>query len=124
MGGARGQGVGGGGAAVAAAASVEAEVVEAKGQEVQAVLRYAKGAPNKVRRVLDTIRGRPYEEALMILEYMPYRACEPILKCLVSAAANAKNNYDMKKSNLVISTAYADMGPKMKRFRCGDRVRG
>ena len=38
------------------------------------------GAPNKVRRVLDTIRGRPYEEALMILEYMPYRACEPILK--------------------------------------------
>lgn len=42
-------------------------------------------------------------------------------QCLVSAAANAKNNYDMKKSNLVISTAYADMGPKMKRFRCGDR---
>jgi len=71
--------------------------------------------------VLDQIRGRSYEEALMILEYMPYRACEPVLKCLVSAAANAKNNFDMKKSSLYVSTAFADMGPKMKRYRCGDR---
>lgn len=44
-------------------------------------------------------------------------------QCLVSAAANAKNNYDMKKSSLYVSTAFADMGPKMKRFRCGDRGR-
>ena len=38
----------------------------------------------QVRRVLDTIRGRSYEEALMILEYSPYRACELITKTLVS----------------------------------------
>lgn len=37
-----------------------------------------------MRRVLDTIRGRSYEEALMILEYSPYRACELITKTLVS----------------------------------------
>lgn len=37
-----------------------------------------------MRRVIDTIRGRTYEEALIILEYMPYRACDPILKTLVS----------------------------------------
>ena len=61
----------------------------------------------------------------MILEYMPYRACEPILKVLVSAAANAKNNYDMKKSNLYVKTAFVDVGPKKggKRFRCGDKGR-
>ena len=38
----------------------------------------------QVRRVLDQIRGRSYEEALMLLEYMPFRACEPVLKTLVS----------------------------------------
>ena len=33
---------------------------------------------------MDQIRGRSYEEALMLLEYMPFRACEPVLKTLVS----------------------------------------
>lgn len=80
--------------------------------------------PPQVRRVLDTIRGRSYEEALMILEYMPYRACEPVLKCLMSAAANAKNNMDMKKTDLVVSTAYADMAPVLKRYQPRAQGRG
>eukprot|EP00873_Tetraselmis_striata_P034778 jgi/Tetstr1/455042/TSEL_041898.t1 len=95
---------------------VAAEPVESP-EEAMAVLRHARGAPNKVRRVLDTIRGRSYEEALMILEYMPYKACEPILKTLVSAASNAKNNYGMRKARLYVSTAYCDMAPPLKRVR-------
>ena len=71
----------------------------------------------QVRRVLDQIRGRTYEEALMMLEYMPYRACEPILKTLLSAAANAKNNLGMKKAKLVVSECYANEGPVLKRFQ-------
>ena len=43
----------------------------------------------QLRRVLDQIRGRSYEEALMILEYMPYRACEPILRTLISVSGCA-----------------------------------
>lgn len=43
----------------------------------------------QVRRVLDTIRGRSYEEALILMEYMPYRACEKILKCLLSVSLAA-----------------------------------
>ncbi len=38
----------------------------------------------QVRRVLDTIRGRSYEDALILMEYMPYRACEKIVKALIS----------------------------------------
>lgn len=38
------------------------------------------------RRVLDQIRGRAYEEALMILEYMPYRACDDITQTLISVS--------------------------------------
>ena len=53
----------------------------------------------------------------MILEYMPYRACEPVIKTLLSAAANAKNNQGMKKKDLVVSECFADEGPVLKRFR-------
>jgi hypothetical protein len=40
----------------------------------------------QVRRILDVIRGRPYEEALILAEYMPYKACETILKVLMSVS--------------------------------------
>merc|ERR1739845_8706 len=61
-------------------------------KEARAVARYIRGAPSKFRRVLNTIRGRSYAESLMILEYMPYMSCEAIIKCLMSASSNAKNN--------------------------------
>ncbi|MBP0018356.1 MAG: 50S ribosomal protein L22 [Cyanobacteria bacterium SBLK] len=86
-------------------------------EEVKATARYIRMSPRKVRRVLDQIRGRSYREALIILEFMPYRACEPILKTLRSAAANAEHNNGFDRASLVVSTAYADMGPKLKRYR-------
>lgn len=42
----------------------------------------------QVRRVLDIIRGRTYEDALLMMEYMPYRACEKVIKLLVSVSAS------------------------------------
>lgn len=85
--------------------------------EVKAIARYIRMSPRKVRRVLDQIRGRSYREALIVLEFMPYRACEPILKVLRSAVANAEHNEGLDPSTLVVSTAFADAGPVMKRFR-------
>jgi large subunit ribosomal protein L22 len=85
--------------------------------EVQAKAKYVRMAPNKVRRVLDQIRGRSYREALIILEFMPYRSCEPITKVLRSAVANAEHNRGMDPTNLVINQAFADMGPSFKRYR-------
>jgi large subunit ribosomal protein L22 len=87
------------------------------GEEVKAVARYIRMSPFKVRRVLDQIRGRSYREALIILEFMPYRACEPILKVLRSAVANAEHNVGHTPADLVISQAYADQGPVLKRYR-------
>ena len=86
-------------------------------QEVKAIARYIRMSPSKVRRVLDQIRGRTYKEALIILEFMPYRACEPIIKVLRSAVANAEHNAGLEPSTLVISKAYADGGPTLKRYR-------
>lgn len=85
--------------------------------EVKAIARYIRMSPSKVRRVLDQIRGRSYREALIILEFMPYRACEPVLKVLRSAAANAEHNQGLNRADLLISQAYADQGPSLKRFR-------
>ena len=85
--------------------------------EVRAIARYIRMSPYKVRRVLDQIRGRSYRDALMILEFMPYRACEPVLKLLRSAVANAENNQGLEPAQLVISQAYADQGPTLKRYR-------
>ncbi len=85
--------------------------------EVKAIARYIRMSPFKVRRVLDQIRGRSYREALMILEFMPYRACEPVLKVLRSAVANAENNEGLDPASLYVTQAFADQGPSLKRFR-------
>ena len=85
--------------------------------EIKAIARYIRMSPHKVRRVLDQIRGRSYREALIILEFMPYRACDPVLKVLRSAVANAEHNAGLNPANLKVTQAYADQGPVMKRFQ-------
>nr|QKY65164.1 chloroplast 50S ribosomal protein L22 [Passiflora tenuiloba] len=90
--------------------------------EAYARTRYLRMSADKARLIIDQIRGRPYEEALMILELMPYRGCVPIFKLVYSAAANASNNLGLDKSSLVISKAFVDGGPVSKRFR--PRARG
>jgi len=86
-------------------------------QLVKAVAKYIRMSPHKVRRVLNQIRGRSYQEALMILEFLPYKAGGPIWQILHSVAAIAKNNYQLDKKKLVIHEVYADEGPKLKRIR-------
>ena len=86
-------------------------------QSVKAVAKYIRMSPHKVRRVLDQIRGRSYQEALMILEFLPYGAGGPVWQVVYSAAANAQNNYNLDKKKLFIDEVYADEGPKLKRIR-------
>ena len=83
----------------------------------QAHGRFIRGSVSKVRRVLDQIRGRTYRDALIMLEFMPYRSTGPITKVLRSAVANAEHNLGLDPASLVISSASADMGPAMKRYR-------
>ena len=85
--------------------------------EAKAFGRYIRMSPNKVRRVLNQIRGKKYKDALMLLEFMPYRACGPVWQVIYSAAANAQNNLYIDKENLYISEAFADQGPVLRRFR-------
>jgi len=85
--------------------------------EVRAVSKYVRMSPSKIRRVLRQIQGKSYSEALLLLEFMPYTSCAPIIKVLRSATANARNNLGFNESELTVKSAFADKGPTMKRFR-------
>ena len=85
--------------------------------EAKAYLRNARIAPRKVQVVLDLIRNKPLDVALATLNYTPKAACEPLLKLVNSAAANAVNNFDMNRDDLYIAACYVCPGPIMKRIR-------
>ena len=74
--------------------------------EARAILRYARISPRKVSIVMDLIRNKPLDEALAILQYTPKAACEPLLKLVNSAAANAENNFNMDRNSLYVAECY------------------
>nr|YP_010688581.1 ribosomal protein L22 [Rhodoleia henryi]YP_010698040.1 ribosomal protein L22 [Rhodoleia parvipetala]WBR73337.1 ribosomal protein L22 [Rhodoleia henryi]WCF77001.1 ribosomal protein L22 [Rhodoleia parvipetala]WOZ13481.1 ribosomal protein L22 [Rhodoleia championii] len=90
--------------------------------EVYALGQYICMSAHKARRVVDQIRGRSYEETLMILELMPYRACYPIFKLVYSAAANANHNMGFNEADLIISKAEVNEGTTVKKLK--PRARG
>nr|YP_009939012.1 ribosomal protein L22 [Turpinia arguta]YP_009975027.1 ribosomal protein L22 [Turpinia montana]QNK04027.1 ribosomal protein L22 [Turpinia montana]QNV47246.1 ribosomal protein L22 [Turpinia arguta] len=90
--------------------------------EVSALGQHICMSAQKARRVIDQIRGRSYEETLMILEFMPYRACYPIFKLVYSAAANASNNMGFREESLVICKAEVNEGTTVKKLK--PRARG
>ena len=79
--------------------------------------RYVRVTPQKARRIVDLIRGLPAAEAQTILRFAPQAASEPVGKVLDSAIANAEHNHDLDRDSLVVTQAYVDEGPTMKRFR-------
>jgi len=90
--------------------------------EVKAVARYVRISPLKVRRVAEQIRGRPVDEAQALLRFMPHQAARVLEKVLKSAVANAENNLDLARDELIVTRAYVDAGPSMRRL--APRARG
>lgn len=85
--------------------------------EAKAIARTIRIAPRKVRLVLDLIRGKEVGEAIAILK-LTNKASSPVVeKLLMSALANAENNYNMNVDGLIVKEAYANEGPTLKRFR-------
>jgi large subunit ribosomal protein L22 len=78
---------------------------------------YVRVTPMKARRVIDLIRDMPAQEALQVLKFAPQAASEPVAKVLASAIANAENNFSLDPESLIITRAYVDEGPTLKRFR-------
>ena len=79
--------------------------------EAVAHLKFARMGPRKLRRVADAIRGMSVREALVLLKFSGVFASEPVEKLLLSAVANATNNYEMDGENLYIRRITVDGGP-------------
>lgn len=85
--------------------------------EARAQARYVRVTPMKARRVIDLIRGMQAGDAQDVLRFAPQAASEPVGKVLASAIANATNNHGMDARDLVVSQAFVDEGPTLKRIR-------
>jgi large subunit ribosomal protein L22 len=90
-----------------------------------ASLRNIRIAPQKVRLVVDQIRGQNVERAREILRYSSKRAAYYLDRVLLSALGNAdsKSEGQADATDLYVAEAYADEGPRLKRFLAGDRGR-
>ena len=91
-------------------------------QEVRASAQYLRVAPRKARLVVEHIRGRPVPEARTVLAFTPRAAAREVEKILASAVANAEANHGLLGDDLIVSAAYVDEGPVIKRWRA--RARG
>lgn len=85
--------------------------------QAKAVARTVRIAPRKARLVVDLIRGKQAGEAIAILKFTPKAASPIVEKVLKSAIANAEHNYDLDVNSLVVTEAYVNEGPTLKRFR-------
>ena len=88
----------------------------------RAVLRHYRMSASKARQVLDLVRGKDVLRAQEILASTPREAAAVVTKVLASAVANAANNDGQAPEELFITSAYADEGSTLKRFR--PRARG
>jgi len=91
--------------------------------EVRAVARHVPMSAQKVRLVIDQVRGMNADQALDRLTFMPQAAAKPVYKLISSAIANAEENYGLARDDLYVAEIYADEGPTRRWRRFGARGR-
>jgi large subunit ribosomal protein L22 len=89
---------------------------------VRAEAKWVRVSPRKARLVVEHIRGRSVPEARTVLAFTSRAAAREVEKVLRSAVANAEANHGLIGDELLVSAAYVDEGPTIKRWRA--RARG
>jgi len=74
-------------------------------------------SPQKVRRVVDIVRGMTVTQALDTLRFAPQAASEPVFKVIASAVANAESGENLRGADLYVSQIFVDEGVTMRRIR-------
>jgi large subunit ribosomal protein L22 len=91
--------------------------------DIQAHLRFLSISAQKVRLVVDVVRGEDVVQAMEALRFMPQGAARPILKLLASAVSNAEENFGVSRDDLYVAKIFADEAPTRKWRRFGARGR-
>lgn len=94
-----------------------------EGFDIRASARYVPMSPQKIRLVIDLVRGRDVVEALDILKFAQKAAAQEVSKLLRSAIGNAEENFGLNRDDLFIHEVYADKGPIRFWRRFGARGR-
>ena len=92
-------------------------------QGIQAKLRFLPLSAQKVRLVIDMVRGKDAVEALEMLRFVQKRAALPVRKLLASAVSNAEENFGISRDDLYVATIFADEAPTRRWRRFGARGR-
>jgi large subunit ribosomal protein L22 len=85
--------------------------------EVRAVAKNLGVSAQKMRLVVDLVRGKSVTDAINILKFTPTPSARLVAKVVKSAAANAEHNFQLDPGGLKIVKIYADVGTSLKRFR-------
>ena len=85
--------------------------------EARATAKYIRVSPQKVRLVVDLIRGKKIGEARQILMFTRKYAASAVRKVLGSAVSNARQNASMDENILSVKEIFVDQGPSLKRWR-------
>ncbi len=91
--------------------------------EVQAITKFTGISAQKARLVVNEMRGKKAEDALVILQFMPQSAAKVVAKTIQSALANATENFGLEAGDMYIAKIVADEGPRRKWRRFGARGR-
>jgi large subunit ribosomal protein L22 len=91
--------------------------------EARATARFVPMSPQKVRLVIDLVRGLPVIEALDVLRFTNKAAAKPVYKVIHSAVANAEENLGLSRDDLIVDQVFADQGPIRHWRRFGARGR-
>ncbi len=91
--------------------------------DIRASLQNCTFSAQKVRLVIDLVRGKTAVEALNVLKFTNKGVAKPLHKLLVSAVANAEENFGLSRENLYVHTITADEAPTRKWRRFGARGR-
>ena len=83
--------------------------------EVQARAKWVRTSPRKLRLVAQTLRDLPVSEALVACQFMPKAAARDVAKVIRSAQANAENNFNLVRDDLVLKDLRVEPGPMLKR---------
>ena len=70
--------------------------------EVKAVLKFVRISPQKVRKLVDAVKGKPAEAAIDMLKFMPQKGAAIVEKVVRSAVANAEQNHNLDIDTLVV----------------------
>lgn len=91
--------------------------------DIRAEVTFLPQSAQKVRLVLDSVRGLGANDALERLRFANKRAGEPVLKLLKSAVANAEENFGVSRDNLYVAQIFANEAPTRRWRRFGARGR-